>query len=64
MTGIIVAVIVLIIVLIFISCVKIVPQAHAFVVERLGGYKATWGVGIHLKAPIIEIGRASCRERV
>lgn len=36
------------------SCIKIVPQAHAYVVERLGGYQATWSVGIHLKVPIID----------
>ena len=36
------------------SCIKIVPQAKAFVVERLGGYQATWGVGIHFKLPIID----------
>ncbi|MBE5901152.1 MAG: SPFH/Band 7/PHB domain protein [Lachnospiraceae bacterium] len=36
------------------SCVKIVPQAHAYVVERLGGYQATWGVGLHFKVPIID----------
>jgi regulator of protease activity HflC (stomatin/prohibitin superfamily) len=36
------------------SCVKIVPQAHAYVVERLGGYQATWDVGIHMKAPLID----------
>jgi len=36
------------------SCVKIVPQAQAYVVERLGGYQATWSVGIHLKLPIID----------
>ncbi len=36
------------------SCVKIVPQAQAYVIERLGGYQATWGVGIHWKWPIIE----------
>ena len=36
------------------SCIKIVPQAHAVVVERLGGYLATWGVGIHFKAPFID----------
>ena len=33
------------------SCVKIVPQAQAMVVERLGGYRATWNVGLHVKAP-------------
>ncbi|MCR4956908.1 MAG: SPFH/Band 7/PHB domain protein [Lachnospiraceae bacterium] len=36
------------------SCVKIVPQAHAYVVERLGGYQATWGVGLHIKMPILD----------
>ncbi|HKM22726.1 MAG TPA: SPFH domain-containing protein [Lachnospiraceae bacterium] len=36
------------------SCVKIVPQAHAFVVERLGGYQGTWSVGIHFKVPFID----------
>ncbi len=36
------------------SCVKIVPQAHAMVIERLGGYQGTWGVGIHFKMPFID----------
>ncbi len=36
------------------SCIKIVPQAQAFVLERLGGYQATWDVGIHMKLPIID----------
>lgn len=36
------------------SCIKIVPQAHAIVLERLGGYQATWSVGIHFKIPFIE----------
>ena len=36
------------------SCIKIVPQAQAFVLERLGGYQATWDVGIHFKLPIID----------
>lgn len=42
------------IVFIISSCVKIVPQAHAFVVERLGGFQATWSVGLHFKTPIID----------
>ena len=37
-----------------VSCIKIVPQAQAFVVERLGGYQATWSVGMHFKVPIID----------
>ncbi|MDF2541856.1 MAG: band 7 protein [Herbinix sp.] len=36
------------------SCIKIVPQANAYVVERLGGYQSTWDVGVHLKLPIID----------
>lgn len=34
--------------------IRIVPQAHAYVVERLGAYQATWGVGIHVKVPLID----------
>ena len=49
--AIIICVIVLIIVL---SCINVVPQAKAYVVERLGGYQATWGVGVHFKLPIID----------
>lgn len=45
---------VIIILLILASCIKIVPQAHSYVVERLGGYQATWNVGMHLKVPLID----------
>lgn len=36
------------------SCIKIVPQAQAYVVERLGAYQGTWSVGIHFKIPFID----------
>ena len=36
------------------SCIKVVPQATAVVVERLGGYLTTWSVGIHFKVPFID----------
>ncbi len=36
------------------SCIKVVPQAQAMVVERLGGYLTTWGVGLHFKLPILD----------
>ena len=39
---------------ILVSCIKIVPQAQAYILERLGGYQATWGVGMHFKVPIID----------
>ena len=55
MGGILALVIVLIlIVLILLSCIKIVPQAHAYVVERLGAYQQTWSVGLHIKVPFID----------
>ena len=43
-----------VVVIVMISCVNVVPQAHAYVVERLGGYQATWDVGIHFKVPFID----------
>ena len=55
MTGLIILVIIIVIALLFlISCIKIVPQAKALVIERLGAYQATWSVGLHFKLPIIE----------
>lgn len=41
-------------VIIILSCINVVPQAKAYVVERLGGYQATWSVGIHFKMPLID----------
>ena len=54
--GALIAFIILIVVvlIILVSCIKIVPQAHALVVERLGGYLATWGVGLHFKVPFLD----------
>lgn len=43
-----------IILLILATSIRIVPQAQAYVVERLGGYQATWNVGLHLKVPFID----------
>ena len=45
---------VIIILIILASCIKIVPQAHAYVLERLGGYQGTWNVGVHVKVPFID----------
>ena len=36
------------------SCIRIVPQAHAVIVERLGGYLTTWSVGVHIKMPFVD----------
>ncbi len=43
-----------IVVVLFSSCIKVVPQATAYVIERLGGYQATWHVGIHFKLPLLD----------
>ena len=45
---------VVVILFIITSCIKIVPQAQAYVVERLGAYQGTWSVGLHIKMPLID----------
>ena len=47
-------VIIVLILLVLVNCIKIVPQAHAMVIERLGGYLTTWSVGLHFKVPFID----------
>ena len=50
-----IAIIILIIILLLLARnIRIVPQAQAMVVERLGGYRATWNVGLHFKVPILD----------
>ena len=59
-------VIIIILIIIVISNIKIVPQAHAYVVERLGAYNATWGTGLHFAVPIMDriSRRISLKEQV
>ena len=59
-------ILVLVILIILASCIKIVPQATALVMERLGAYNGTWGVGIHFKAPFIDrvAKRVTLKEQV
>ena len=61
-----IGILVLIIIIIAVSCIQIVPQAHAYVIERLGAYSATWGVGLHFKVPFIEriARRVNLKEQV
>ena len=49
------AILILIVVMLIISCVKIVRQAEALVIERLGAYQATWSTGLHFKVPILTV---------
>jgi len=52
--GIILLIILVLLIMLIASCIKIVPQAQAYVVERLGAYQDTWSVGLHFKVPIID----------
>lgn len=45
---------IVLVLLLLASCIKIVPQAHALVIERLGAYQGTWGVGLHFKVPFLD----------
>ena len=65
-TIVIISVIVLLILILVIRNIKIVPQAHAFVIERLGAYHSTWETGLHLKTPFIDkiSRRVSLKEQV
>ena len=51
---IIIAVIAIAVIIVIVRNIKIVPQAHAFVIERLGAYHQTWGTGLHIKVPFID----------
>ncbi|MGN0483165.1 MAG: SPFH domain-containing protein [Lachnospiraceae bacterium] len=52
--GVLGIVLLVIVLIVLANCVKIVPQAHAMVIERLGAYQGTWDVGMHFKVPIID----------
>ncbi|MCR5217648.1 SPFH domain-containing protein [Treponema sp.] len=43
-----------ILLILILSNVRVIPQSHAVIIERLGGYNSTWGVGIHVKVPFID----------
>lgn len=61
-----IGIIIIIILALIVGNIKIVPQANAYVIERLGGYLTTWTVGLHLKIPFIDVVRVrvSLKERV
>ncbi len=71
LAGSVVPIVVVIVLAVFIlvvlaSCVTIVPQASAFIVERLGAYSATWETGLHFKIPLVEriANKVTLKERV
>lgn len=54
MDKILILIFILLLVVICASCITVVPQAKAVIVERLGGYLATWNVGVHFKVPFVD----------
>ena len=64
--GLVILIILILAIAIVASCIKIVPQAQAYVVERLGAYQDTWSVGLHFKVPIVDkvVKRVLLKEQV
>lgn len=59
-------IVVVLLLLVIASCIRIVPQAHAMIIERLGMYKETWGTGLHFKFPFVDriAKRVNLKEQV
>lgn len=49
-----VLILIIVLLLVVASCIKVVPQAQAYIVERLGAYQGTWSVGVHVKVPFLD----------
>ena len=58
--------VIIIMLMVVTSCIKIVPQEHAYVLERLGTYQDTWPAGLHFKTPFIDrvARRVNLKEQV
>ena len=66
MFSIFIIILLFLLVVIFVPCITIVPQAKAYVIERLGAYQGTWDVGFHIKLPVIDrvAKRVNLKEQV
>jgi len=64
--GVVLAAVIALIIFILVRNIRVVPQASAFVIERLGAYNATWNVGLHMKIPFIDTvaKKVSLKEQV
>ncbi len=64
--GIFIIILLVLLIAIFVPCITIVPQAKAYVIERLGAYQDTWDVGLHIKLPLIDrvAKRVNLKEQV
>ena len=47
-------IVIILLIFIAVSCIKVVPQAQSYIVERLGAYQETWNVGMHFKIPFVD----------
>ena len=65
-TTVVVIVLLVFVLAVIIANIKIVPQAHSFVVERLGAFHASWGTGLHVKIPFLDrvAKKVSLKEQV
>lgn len=65
-TFIVVVVLIVFVLAVIVANIKIVPQAHSFVVERLGAFHASWGTGLHVKIPFLDriARKVSLKEQV
>ena len=61
-----IVILVILVLVVIVSCINIVQQSKAYVVERLGAFHSVWGVGLHLKVPFIErvVKKVSLKEQV
>lgn len=59
-------VLIFIAIILVVTNIRVVPQAHAYVIERLGAYQTTWSVGLHIKIPLIDrvANKVSLKEQV
>ncbi|MDE6833970.1 MAG: SPFH/Band 7/PHB domain protein [Ruminococcus sp.] len=66
MQGTVIAIVIIFILIMLIRCIRIVPQAHVFVIERLGSFYAEWETGVHILFPMIDriSGKVSLKEKV
>ena len=64
--GFVLAVILVILLVVVVSNIRVVQQAQAYVIERLGAYSTTWSMGLHVKLPFVEriVRRVSLKEQV
>lgn len=65
-TAVVIIILLIILLIILVSNIKIVPQAHSYIIERLGAYHSSWGVGLHVKIPFVDrvVKKVNLKEHV